>query len=127
MGPANFLARLEERRRKLGMSMKALANRSGVSLPTLQRILSAEQTTASFESVVRIAQALGVEVELKEEKSVHEFACDGAREKARRLVSLVQGTSGLEGQAVDAHTLDELTDQAMHALLAGSRRKLWAD
>jgi transcriptional regulator with XRE-family HTH domain len=127
MTAENCLSRLEERRRKLGMSMKALARRSGVSLPTVQRILSGGQTTASFESIIAISHALGVEVELREEKSVHEFTREGAREKARRLVSLVQGTSGLEGQAVDADKLEELTDQALHTLLAGSRRKLWAD
>lgn len=127
MTATNFLTRLAERRQSLGMSLSALAQRSGVSLPTVQRILSGRHPSASFESIVAISQALGVVVELKEEKSAHEFAREGAMEKARRLVKIVQGTSALEGQAVDADKIDELTDKASHALLAGSRRKLWMD
>lgn len=52
---------------------------------------------------------------------------EAATEKARQLVSMVQATSALEGQAVTTETINELTDQALHSLMAGSRRKLWAD
>lgn len=122
-----LFSKLDERRRKLGMSVPALAKRSGVSLPTAQRILSGRHSGASFDSVVAVAKALGVDFDLKETQSAHAFAREGAREKARRLVKLVQGTSALEGQAVDAVKINELTDQAMHALMAGPRRKLWTD
>jgi transcriptional regulator with XRE-family HTH domain len=121
------LTRLEERRQQLGMSMAALSKRSGVSLPTVQRILSGRHSTASFESVVAIASALGIEIEVKEATSAHEFLRDSALKKARRLVKMVQATSGLEGQAVDTETINELTDTALHSLMAGSRRKLWTD
>src|SRR5581483_6754387 len=102
-----FITRLEERRRKLGMSMAALAKRSGVSLPTVTRILSGHHSTAHFESIVAISDALGIAVEPKEEKSPHDFLKEVALEKAQRLVKLVQGTSGLEGQAVDSAKINE--------------------
>ena len=121
------LTRLEERRQQLGMSMPALAKRSGVSLPTVQRILSGRHSTAGFESVVAISNALGIEIELRETKSAHEFMREGAAQKARKLVTMVQATSGLEGQAVATETINELTDKALHVLMAGSRRKLWTD
>lgn len=119
--------RLEERRHELGMSMSALAKRSGVSLPSVQRILSGGHATASFESVVAISNALGIDIEIKQATSAREFVQQSAMEKARRLVSTVQATSGLEGQAVTGDKIDELTETAMHSLMAGSRRKLWTD
>jgi transcriptional regulator with XRE-family HTH domain len=109
------------------MSANALAKRSGISLPTVQRILSGRHPNASFQSIVAMSKALGIEIELKEMVGVHEFARQSAREKARRLVALVQGTSALEGQAVEEQKIDELTDHALAALLAGSRQKLWMD
>lgn len=107
--------------------MPALAKRSGVSLPTVQRILSGRHSSASFEAVIAISNALGIEIEAKETSSAREFIRDGAFQKARRLAQMVQATSGLEGQAVETDAMNELTDQAMHLLMAGSRRKLWAD
>lgn len=127
MTSTEYVARLDERRRKPGMSANALAQRSGVSLPTVQRILSGRHLNASFQSIVAMSNALGIEIELKETVGVHEFARQSAREKARRLVGLVQGTSGLEGQAVDERKMDELTEHAFAALMAGSRQKLWTD
>ena len=109
------------------MSMAALAKRSGVSLPTVTRILSGHHSTANFESIVAISNALGIAVEPKEEKSAYDFVREGALEKARRLVRLVQGTSGLEGQAVDAAKIDELIDTALCKLMTGSKRRLWMD
>ncbi len=50
-----------------------------------------------------------------------------AERKARKLVSLVQGTSGLEGQAVDGQTLESMVERTTHELLAGSNRRLWSD
>lgn len=106
------------------MSMAALARRSGVSLPTVQRILSGNHSTASFASVLAISDALGVEIEMKSDR---EFTKQVATEKARRLVGAVQATSALEGQAVEPHKLSELIDSTVHTLMAGSRRKLWAE
>lgn len=106
------------------MSMAALAKRSRVSLPTVQRILSGNHATASFASVLAISDALGIEIEMKSDR---EYTKEVATEKARRLVGAVQATSGLEGQAIEPHQLDALIDSAVHTLMAGSRRKLWAE
>lgn len=127
MTSIEYVIRLDDRRRKLGMSANALAKRSGISLPTVQRILSGRHPNASFQSIVAMSNALGIEIALKEMVGVDEFARQSAREKARRLVAIVQGTSGLEGQAVEEQKIEELTDHAHAALLAGSRQKLWMD
>lgn len=119
-----YIEQLERRRREIGMSQAALAKRSGVSLPTVQRILSGHHSTAHFASVLAISNALGIEIEVKSDR---EFTKEVATEKARRLVGAVQATSGLEGQAVEPHKLSEMIDSAVHSLMAGSRRKLWAE
>jgi hypothetical protein len=52
---------------------------------------------------------------------------DQAARKARKLVSLVQGTLGLEGQAVDQKTLDAMIERTTHEMLNGPKRRLWSN
>ncbi len=40
---------------------------------------------------------------------------------------MVQGTSALESQAVDAATYQRLIEKSVHELLAGSPRRLWSN
>jgi transcriptional regulator with XRE-family HTH domain len=124
---AAYLSQLNSRRIELGMSFLALANRSGVSLPTVQRTLAGEHVAASFASVVALSEALGMEFSLAPRVTAHAFTETRAQEKAERLVRIVQGTAGLEGQAVDAEKRKELVDNALHCMMQGSRRKLWTD
>lgn len=116
---------LDQRRRQLGLSYVALAKRSGVSQATVVRLLSGRHSQASFHNVMAIAKALGFMIAFHPTASATEIRKMQARTKARQLVGLVQGTSGLEAQAVDAQKLEELTDQTTHDLLAGSPRRLW--
>lgn len=118
---------LDERRRQLGMSYAVLAKRSGVSMATAVRMLSGKHPEVSFVNVVRIAAALGVRIQLTAQLTAQELRRQQAQEKARRLVGLVQGTAGLEGQAVGQDVLAELTQDTADTLLAGSRRNLWSD
>jgi len=120
----NFLDKLEQRRRKLRMTYGQLARLSGVSVPTLTRTLSGKNANASFTSVMAIAQALGVSFDLKEEPA-SAFLEKAAERKAASLVSMVQGTSGLEAQVISEEQLEAMRRQTVHELLAGSRRKLW--
>jgi hypothetical protein len=45
--------------------------------------------------------------------------------KAKRLASMVQGTSALEDQAVDAPVLRKIANRIRDELLIGSGSKLW--
>jgi len=110
----------------LGMSFSALASRSGVSEPTVKRILGGRIAEASFANVMAIARALGASLEITE-SDPDELCREQARRKAERAARLVQGTSALEGQAVDASTYNRLVEKSYHELLAGSRRRLWAE
>jgi transcriptional regulator with XRE-family HTH domain len=109
------------------MTYAALAKRSGVSMPTVVRILSGGNEHASFGNVAAIAEALGMTIDIVAKERSQTFLEKQAEEKARRIVAMVQGTSGLEAQAVDANTLDEMTRRTVHELMAGSPRRLWGD
>jgi transcriptional regulator with XRE-family HTH domain len=122
----NFtLGDLESIRKQLGMSRATLSRRSGVSEATVHRVLSGAAFGATFDSVRDIARALGAELDVAVDVcAVREKQ---ARLRAERLVGEVQGTSGLEGQAVDSEVRERMIAQTVHELLAGSDRRLWGD
>lgn len=121
------LRALDTRRKKLGMSRAMVAKRSGIPLTTVQRILSGRERRPSLPSVLSIAEVLGAPWDFDVNAGIEEIRERQARQKAERLVGMVQGTSGLEGQAVDKDTLREMVAQTVHELLAGSRLRLWSD
>jgi transcriptional regulator with XRE-family HTH domain len=121
------LKRLGDRRRELGISYELLSKRSGVSRPTVQRILSGHHAAAGFANVVAIAEALGLVLGFESAMDVRDVKREQAERKAKRLVALVQGTSGLEGQAVDEKVVESMIEQTTHELLAGSERRLWSE
>ena len=115
---------LDDRRRQLGMTFPALAARSGVSIPTVKRVLGGGSDNASFETVTRIAEALGMNVRIGIARDAQEMRLEQARYKARKYVNTLQGTSALEGQAVSESTHSAIYDDFVHELL-NSNRKLW--
>lgn len=122
---ATIAESLEARRRALGMSQRVLARRCGVSQATVQRVL-AGSPDAALANVEAIARALGMHLGLVGQ-SESAFRTDQARAKAQWLVRSVQGTSGLEAQAVSPDVLDAMVEQTVHELLAGPARRLWED
>jgi transcriptional regulator with XRE-family HTH domain len=118
---------LDARRRMLKMSYAALAKRSGVSAPTVFRILSGKNETASFASIRALAQVLGLDLKFEEKIAIEGLQEKEARRKAEHLVKMVQGTSGLEGQAVSQKEVRQMVRQTVRELLAGSKRKLWSE
>ena len=121
----DYAERLNGRRKALGISFATLARLSGVSEPTAKRILGGQLGEASFANVAAIAVTLGASLGL-EELDTDAMCRDQAHRKAEQIARLVQGTSALENQAVDAATYRKLVERSVHELLAGSRRRLWA-
>jgi len=123
---------LEQRREDLGIEYPALSERSGVSVPTLKRLFSGKAENPTLHSLQAVCVVLGVElringtVEVLPKQSTEEVRESVAREKAEQLVSLVQGTSALESQAVGLDTVHDMVSQTVHKLLAGPNRRLWA-
>jgi transcriptional regulator with XRE-family HTH domain len=117
---------MERRRKMLGISRPCLAQRSSVSLPTVNRILSGGGDRASYRNLRALARALGMDFELRSTASPQEFAERQAQNKAQAIARMVQGTSALEAQAVDTDTYQQIVSQTTHELMAGSRRRLWS-
>jgi transcriptional regulator with XRE-family HTH domain len=127
---------LNRRRRELGMSYRVLSELSGVSLPVVQRLLSAKIQAPSFPNVMAIASALGggIPRTLPDGSCTFDFPVSAekvrerqAEKKARRLVGLVQGTSALEAQAVSGDVYREMIERTSRELLVGSNQRLWGE
>jgi transcriptional regulator with XRE-family HTH domain len=125
MTRSSLVAELVERRRALGMSYAVLAARSGISTHAARRVLCGEST--SDENVRKVAEALGCDIGRDERESVETLLRTQAARKAERLVSLVQGTSALEGQAVGAAGRRRMVERTIEELLSGPRRRLWSE
>lgn len=122
----DLLGELENRRRRLRMPRNALAKRAGVSLPSLHRMLVVRDPGCSWASVLRVAEALGMSITAEARLSPQQFRHRQATKKAERLVSLLQGTSSLEGQGLDREELDDMVIETAAELMT-SKRKLWAE
>lgn len=118
---------LESRRQELGLSQSVLAERCGVSLPTVQRILAGQGEAASLKNITAIARALGMELKAVPRVPAQKLLEQQAGKKAEQLVGLVQGSSALESQGLTREEIDHLIQKTAHELLAGSRRRLWAE
>jgi transcriptional regulator with XRE-family HTH domain len=119
--------RFNERRERLGISCAVLAKRTGMSLRSVQRILSGEETNPGFSTVTSLARELGVGVRFEEEVDVRTIRRRQAERKAERILAIVQGSSALEAQAMARETIRDLREKTINELLAGSDRRLWAD
>jgi transcriptional regulator with XRE-family HTH domain len=123
----SMFRRLNERRQRLGVSCSVLAKRTGVSLRSVQRVLSGEETNPGFSTVASLAHELGVGVRFDDEVDVRTIRRRQAERKAERILAIVQGSSALEAQALSRETIRDLREKTVNELLAGSPRKLWAD
>jgi transcriptional regulator with XRE-family HTH domain len=123
----NVISKLEERRERLGLSCAVVAQRAGVGLRTVQRVLSGKDANPEMGTISRIAHALGASIQFKlQEIDIEQMKEAQAKLKAERLVALTQGSSGLEAQAVGRKTIKQMIKRTTRELLCGSPRKLWA-
>ena len=120
-----LLQTLDRRRRDLGMSYATLALRSGVSMPTVVRILSGRHAAPALNNVGLIAEALELKLSLAPQMSSAKLRLKQAKQKAATLVGMLQGSSGLEGQALGQQSLQRLRRRTERELLNGSKRNLW--
>jgi transcriptional regulator with XRE-family HTH domain len=123
---AIVLERMRKRRKELGIPYVDLAARSGVSVATVKRIFSGQLGRATLAHVDAVAEAMGLSLSVREVCPAEEFKERAAREKAARLVRMVQGTSTLEAQAVSKKHAKRLARESVHRLMAGSPRRVWA-
>jgi transcriptional regulator with XRE-family HTH domain len=132
MNTKEMLLALAERRKKLGMPLRALSRLTGTTRPTLCRVLGGDLKAARHDRVMKILQATGIRLRTDNEGECHlepipaeEFVERQARKQARYIVYLTQGTMALESQAVSQAFLDEMIGDTTRKLLAGPKRDLW--
>ena len=122
----------ERRRQELNMPVECLAMRSGLRVDRVSRILDDgeiffvddDEPNFVFEPDMNaIATALGLTRD-GAPMPADEYCKEQARLKAEKLTSLVQGTSALEGQGVDAATYEEIVTSNTTAMLFSPHR-LW--
>ena len=121
----DILAEVDRRRRELGMSCRALAERSGTSLRTVQRLLRGRDQGARLSTVLALADALGMQLGFVKKRRASAIEREQARKKARELAAITQGSAALEGQAVPAGTVRRVVHKIESQLLAGPRVRLW--
>lgn len=111
------------------MPLAEIARRADLSVTTVQTVLAANMNASkvrpSFESILAISAAMGVDFKVKA-RSIAAFRREQARRKAKDIVKMVQASSALESQAVDEKTTKMLEQQTIAELLSGPRRKLWS-
>lgn len=117
---------LEQRRHELGISKAQLARRSGVSAVTIHRILGGRIDNATVANVRAVSSALGVKLTATAPSTSYDLQRREATAKAEKIAAMIQGTSALEGQAVDSELRRQIVQRTADELMAGSRRRLWS-
>jgi transcriptional regulator with XRE-family HTH domain len=97
----HLLQNLNQRRQELGLSYRQLGRRSGVHPMTVKRIITSGRARPLLSSVVAIAERLGMAVVFVPKADPRTMKRAHAHQNARERVSLAQGASGPEAQAVD--------------------------
>lgn len=109
---------------ELGYSEAYIAKLSGVSQPTVHRILSGAHNRAAYEDVVKIAHVLQLYISVAGEDP-EDIIERRAQELAEEITRMTLATSQLEGQGFSEKEQRKFIHETKIKLLAGSRRKLW--
>jgi len=120
-----IIEHLKQQKDHLGMNISVLSERSGVSEPTVQRILSGKHPSAHFAHVLAIAQALGVDLGARVAIDAETMRREQAKKKAETIMRLVRGNSALEGQGLSPAAYQNMLHKTMNELLSGSKQALW--
>ena len=113
---------LAPRMQALGMTEPALARRSKLPADVVSRTLGG--TSNSSAEYNALARCLGLSPNAEEWIPVPAFRLQAAREKARFVVAIVQGTMGLEAQGLAPADMASLFDKTVRQFLDSGDR-LW--
>lgn len=122
-----IISTLNLQKEHLGISHAALAGKTGLSPITVKRILSGKGSSAHFEHVLSLAEALGVDFQAHVSADAESLRRQQAERKARMLIKLVRGNSALEGQSLSSLSYKRMFEKTVQELLSGPRKKLWQE
>ncbi len=121
--------RLELRRRTIGMTKEMVAERSGLSPPTVNRILAGQEKRLVLAALGALANTLSVVVSIGASTEYREVGSKYARSKPKPRHDSLWACSrerwGWKRRGVEPQALDQMISQTKCELLAGSRQRLW--
>ncbi|KIM06860.1 MAG: hypothetical protein KU38_11745 [Sulfurovum sp. FS08-3] len=120
-----LLARVQDRKELLGLTIDNIAKLSGLGNRTVTRFFTGEDVKLS--TVEKITNLLGLDFAGNEMIDIDILREQRATQKALYIVSLVQDTSALEKQGLDDAGLNLLIKETKEQFLHGEyHRNLWA-
>ena len=119
-----LVKKIRKRKEDLDITIENLSKLSGLGVQTINRLLRNEDVKLS--TVESITNLLGLDFAGNEIISLEEIKRVRAKEKAKFLASLVQGTLSLEMQSAEDTTMEEIVSSYEKDLLHGKYKKaLW--
>ena len=106
------------------MPYGVLAQRSGLSMSTVQRAMNGN--LGRIETLLALAGVLGVRLGITLEKP-RTLRTEQATKKARMLARFAQGNAAMEGQGIPQDTVREVQQLIKDTLLGGPARGLWSE
>jgi|GEM_PF-648174 len=114
-----FIKKIETRRKELKITIENLAKLSNLGVRTINRLLAGDDVQLS--TIEKVTNTLGLDFAGNEIIPLKELEKQRAKQKAIFLASLVQNTSTLENQGLDA-----IISNFEQELLNGKyKNKLW--
>ncbi|MCP4378487.1 MAG: helix-turn-helix transcriptional regulator [bacterium] len=121
---SDILDTLRKQRNELQMPYGVLAQRSGLSLSTVQRAMTGN--SGRIDTLLSLAGALGVRLNITVTPP-RKLRNEQANNQAHKLAGFAQGNSAMEGQGVPQGTLREVQQNLKDRLLVGTNRRLWGE
>ncbi len=118
-----ILSKRLERLTMSGLTVKSLARTVRLPEDAVSKVL-ADHSSAPLGQVAKIAGAVGLTLDGKRLYTTGKVVKKVAVRKAKYLVGLVQGTMGLEAQAVGPTAKREMVKAAYKQLMS-DRQKIW--
>ncbi len=112
------------RKEHLNITIENLAKLSGIGIRTVNRLLKNEDVKLS--TVEAVTNVLGLDFAGNEQISLEELKKQRAKQKALYLASIVQGTSALEMQGLEADSINKIVAMYENEFLYGNYKDtLW--
>ena len=77
--------------------------------------------------MVSLANALGSKVDVSDEEDANLFRYRHAKRRAERIVLVLERLKRSHPSGLTANEINDLREQTVRELLAGTNRKLWAE
>lgn len=122
----SILQKMEQRRKNLGVSHRYLAQATGVSLPTVQRIFSGKNRSASFETITKLATVLGLSLTCEPALQETDVLLQAAKRRAYELAVSMEVASATEKVGLSRDGFARIQDKLVLELLRGSRARIWS-